>query len=641
MSIPAPDFVYVPPLLPTCENQQFSASDATPEGAEAFRPDTTSYWLDSVLVSTVPGLVLGILSAICMIVLIGWTVVAFCRCGCTTKRRRRDASKGYDMEDPFAEDGRMMSAPQVTYSDRLPADELRSPSRPSRRILGPAVSSLKTNASMRTRPSTGFSSSSSYSRDEVNAQFGLPRDLTCVERYRVKQVLCCSIGLMAAATVGVAAWGIWASVQYVLIGRCSRCAARSSRLVARRSSLTGFDRSIFRYTDEIVPGFWGVYGQAQGVATDVFSLLSRLSTTVASAEARLRVLSQNAGELSALAAGTAGTLGAVGQSVLASAVGQLNPVLKVGTALACARSLIPGGATTDSLTCVPRPALNVQRVQVLEDIKEPLREAVDISNNTFISGLNEFRQDVEPTTLVVNDTARFIVIGVVFGLVIFCALVASALTIGARYPRWGATMTIILWFMVAILMLLGVGLLDGFKYLSSDGCLYAESFVMSYATRLDGDSQQYAVKAINYYLDPGAADEYIPGQALTQIVDPLAAQLLALSEQPEIQSFLDLVPTAVQQLSASPEISDALQGLATEIPALQLLLTDIDREASRVNVRRLYSSTKEYLCCSLSSDLSELYEAWVATGCLGLVLSILVTWRLVWFVRTDYPKSVS
>lgn len=295
----------------------------------------------------------------------------------------------------------------------------------------------------------------------------------------------------------------------------------------------------------------------------------------------------------------------------------------------------------DSLTCAPRSALNVQRVQVLEDIKEPLLEAVDKSNNTFISGLNEFRQDVEPKTFVVHDTARFIVIGVVFGLVIFCALVASAITIRARHPRWGATMTIILWFMVAILMLLGVGLLDGFKYLSSDGCLYAESFVMSYATRLDGDSQQYAVKAINYYLDQGAADEYVPGQALTQIVDPLAAQLLGLSQQPEIQSFLDLVPTAVQQLSASPEISDALQGLATEIPALQQLLTDIDQEASRVNVGRLYSSTKGYLCCSLSNDLSDLYGAWVATGCLGLVLSILVTWRLIWFVRTDYPKSVS
>lgn len=79
--------------------------------------------------------------------------------------------------------------------------------------------------------------------------------------------------------------------------------------------------------------------------------------------------------------------------------------------------------------------------------------------------------------------------------------------------------------------------------------------------------------------------------------------------------------------------------MSEQVPALQQLLFDIDKAASRSNVNALYLSTKEYVCCSLSGDLSNLYAAWVATGVLSLILAIVVTWRLLWFVKEQQSEA--
>lgn len=440
-------------------------------------------------------------------------------------------------------------------------------------------------------------SSFGHRHDEVNAHFGLPKDLSCTERFHVKKLLCWSIILMTAATVGASAWGIYASV---------------------------------KHTDNLVPGFWDVYGQVQDTANNVYGLLSRLVDTVESAEISLNVLVKNNAEIAALASGplsaalinATGSVGTAG--TLTSVVDQLEPVS-----------------------------------EILESVRQPLQEAANVSNETFVQGLKGFRDDIEPSTYVFQNTGRFIAIGVAFGLVILFAILAAALTIWTRWPRLGATSCILLWFMDALLMLLGVGLLNSIKYITEDGCLYAESFVVNLATeRVPGDATQYALRAIDYYVDQSASTEYIPGQALTQIVSPVAAQLLTISEDPEVQAFLNQIPIILQALgtptnsttvlapfvpsvsvSISPETTSALQNLGSQIPDLRDLLSDIDETASRHNVLNLYTSAKAYLCCTLSGDLSDLYVAWVITGVLALVLAILVTWRLVWLTREWYPKQ--
>jgi hypothetical protein len=540
-----PPPVFIAPLLPECANDLYTG-DATPEGAIEFQPDDRSYWVQNVLKSTVPGLVLGILCAIAMISLIIWTIIRFCGCCCTRKRNTLSEGQGSVSQD--MENSQFIAPSQNKYSDS------RHYEIDSRGYFDDNASAWRT-------------------KDQINAQFGLPKDLTCMERFKVKVLLKWSIVLMMLATVGVASWGIYASV---------------------------------KHTENVLPGFWEVYGQVQDIAGTVFDLLNRLSKSVNSADKSLNVLVGKQDQLITLLESPA-----IKQSLgyISGALNELGPI-----------------------------------AQILQEVKGPLQQAAVVSNSTFISGLSEFREDVEPPTLAFQEVWRFVAIAVVFGLVILFSILSSVLAVWGRLPRLVATSTILLWFMTALLMLLGVGVLNGVQYVTDDGCLYAESFVFNYATNyISPDAAEYATKAINYYIDQSASNEYVPGQALTQIVDPLAAQLLYISQEPAIDAFLKALPTLVNSNSLptalGKDTNDALVAVSEQVPALQQLLFDIDKAASRSNVNALYLSTKEYVCCSLSGDLSNLYAAWVATGVLSLILAIVVTWRLLWFVKEQQSEA--
>ena len=231
--------------------------------------------------------------------------------------------------------------------------------------------------------------------DDINAQFGLPKDVTCAERFRLRKMLCASITLVAAGTVGVGSWGIYASVES---------------------------------TEQAVPEFWNVFGQVQDIADEALGLLSQLNSVVTQTEANLSTVIENRGEIQSLASNPAIQQLIGTANPLSQLVNELDPVMAV-----------------------------------LRDIKQPIQEAADVANSTFAAGFTEFREDFEPPTLAFQDTWRFVAIGVGFGLLILFALLSSALTVWARFPRLGSTCTILLWAMVALLMFLGAGALGGVK----------------------------------------------------------------------------------------------------------------------------------------------------------------------------------
>ena len=539
----------VNPLLPECVNGHLSLEDVNTADAQAFRPDEYSYYR-GVLKSIVPGVLLGCISAIVMIGVIIWTCKSFCRCCCATRRMRKEDQES---EQFIVHKNASMTGTSSTV--------------PSNRYMN--TTSMYSHTAPMQQSSDKNMSPDIENNDMIDAHFGLPKDVTCMEKFKVKKLLKVSIIIFMLATVGVSAWGIAASIDH---------------------------------TDSLISGFWDVYGSVQDIASQVYSALLQFRQIVQESEPALADLMENENQLLAIAN--------------VPALAGISSIIK---------------SVVDSLATIKG---------ILYDLEGPLGTAAEVANSTFVQGLQGFRNGTEPPTLAFQDYGRFIAIAVIFGVVILFSILASVCCVWCRFPRIAATSVILLWFFVALLMFLGVGLLKGINYVTEDGCLYAETFVVNYAANyIDSPvAKGYALRTINYYVNPQPPGDYVPGEALGQIVDPLAGDLLNMYTSSNISSILQSstqLVTAASGLLSSPLQSD-INTLATNIPKLDTLLLEIDRVSSRSNVFNIYYKTKEYICCDLSSDLSDLFDAWVATGCLSLVLATLCTWQLVWFVRTHY-----
>lgn len=367
----------------------------------------------------------------------------------------------------------------------------------------------------------------------------------------------------------------------------------------------GIAESVKR-TDSLVPEFWNLYGMVEDVAKQVQSILGRLDGVIDDTE-----------------------------PVLATIMRYEDQVLN-----------LVSSPQFGSFQALAREGLDIvgQTRGALIDIRGPITTAAEISNETFVQGMQSFRDSLQTPTLAFQEYGRFIAIAVMFGTVILFSLIAGLLSVWARFPRWVSAATILLWFFVALLMLLGVGLLSGVNYVTKDGCLYAETFVVNYANDyIAPGAKAYAMRAIEYYVNPEYPVEYVPGEALRTIIDPQAAVILDIYQnaQSDFGEFLNLIPLLSSSSLLDAELGQALNAVGPAITEVNSILTDIDAVASRQNVHDIYYATKEYICCTLHSDLTALFDAWVATGCLSLILAILCSWRLVWFVREHYPYQVT
>lgn len=51
------------------------------------------------------------------------------------------------------------------------------------------------------------------------------------------------------------------------------------------------------------------------------------------------------------------------------------------------------------------------------------------------------------------------------------------------------------------------------------------------------------------------------------------------------------------------------------------------------SVRDLYWQSKDYVCCTLKSNMHDMWVAWTITGCLGFVLALMASGRLIYMAR--------
>ena len=76
-----------------------------------------------------------------------------------------------------------------------------------------------------------------------------------------------------------------------------------------------------------------------------------------------------------------------------------------------------------------------------------------------MQAISSFRANFEPPTLAIQDKWRFVPLAVVFGLAILAAALVALLVPRMRFRKSAALSVALLWLVVTLLMLLGVGAL--------------------------------------------------------------------------------------------------------------------------------------------------------------------------------------
>lgn len=99
---------------------------------------------------------------------------------------------------------------------------------------------------------------------DVDAQFGIPAKMPKHKRWRLKQILIGSIILFTLGTVGVAAWGIYASVEN---------------------------------TNTLVTNFWDIYDRILDFANQVVGLLTTTNASLEQLTSAFATIVRNADEL--------------------------------------------------------------------------------------------------------------------------------------------------------------------------------------------------------------------------------------------------------------------------------------------------------------------------------------------------------
>jgi hypothetical protein len=512
---PAPPSGLVTPLLPACA----AGAKYTAQGAANFDPSSWSYY-EAILPTVAPGITLGALALLGFLCLLIWTLVQYCICCCCARGRADD--------DEEARAQFLANRPPSARGASRRGDAGAGWAAGAPSVAAPTYGSRSAAAAAAERPTRRCSAGSFWRAAAL---------------------------LLALATAGISAWGIYTSLEY---------------------------------TDTTVSHFWDLVDEVDSRANRTALALTSLSDQLGVLGSALETVGANAG-------GARAALAALPPDAAAAVSAALDASAGAGKAVAAAQKGLADGATS---------------------IEASLGAAI-----------RDMERQLQPPTLAFENTGRFVAIAVGFGLLIAAALVAGGLTAFRKAPLWAAIFVLVLWFITALLMLVGAGALRGVNVVASDACVYAESYAVRYvATKVtDPTRRDFIENALSVYLVQAPPADAPRGAAIQAVTGVDAVAVYALLDGP----VAALVPalqdpgTAAAVAAASPALGGALADAARAAAAATAALNELDDLSSVKNVHPLYEDAKNYLCCDLSEASDALFIAWTVAGSLGLALALI------------------
>lgn len=271
----------------------------------------------------------------------------------------------------------------------------------------------------------------------------------------------------------------------------------------------------------------------------------------------------------------------------------------------------------------------------INSTRESINKGIDTVEQYMGDIIHTMQTDYQPPTETFQDTGRYIAIAVMFALTIIAALGAGFLSLKVNHPIWASSFVALLWLCVCLLMLLGVGLLEGVKSVSGDACLYAETYAVQYAETKVGDPQkkQWILNALGYYFNTSAIVPESPGSALNAVTGVDIGPVYRVMNSTEVTQLTTLVASLntsqLTLLGLPGTTAAAVQNISTTLQPLSNTLAALDAQASRANVQPVYYDMKSLVCCDVSGASNDLWISWTVVGCVGLVLGVLTSFRIV------------
>ncbi|KAL4442089.1 hypothetical protein ABPG77_011350 [Micractinium sp. CCAP 211/92] len=367
-------------------------------------------------------------------------------------------------------------------------------------------------------------------------------------------------------------------------------------------------------------GIWGLVetlSKTDSIASDFWELVADTRTQVDGTAQAIQDLQSGAASLARAAQQLASN-----EQAAAAALG--------GSSEQAIATLVAAGGAADSAASQLDPVLN-------------------FLNNSVDQALGDLQSRFEGTTMAVQDTWRYVAAAVLYGLLIVLSLSAPLGCWFGTWPRLTALLVALLWLCVTLLMAVGTGALRAVGNASGDACLFAESYVLETATaKLAGSEwQDTALRMLRFYLglDPAPQTNnpelapllaWLPSDAAAT-VQTVYGGLPALESQ--VTQLYELSQQAGAQAKLGSAVTGAIQQSSSAVTLVTTALDDLLRLASTNNSDRIYHGAKEYICCELQGSAHALWVSWTVAGCLGLVLALLCSARLVRAAMTAY-KSV-
>lgn len=334
---------------------------------------------------------------------------------------------------------------------------------------------------------------------------------------------------------------------------------------------------------------------------------------------------------------------------------------------------------SQSLQALAGPAgviLSGEKADFVSDVLAKSSEVVGKGSEFIDQGIafleekiNATIADIEdtfkPPTMAIQNTWRFLPIAIIFGVFILLVVLTTWAVWCMSWPRTAALLVALLWFMVALLMLLGTGLMNGLYVVSDDACLFAETYVVNTALRQSPNSEfgNKLVNVIQFYMgqDVSVTGEILvpkladaAGTAAGNAVDKAgdaALQALQVYLPPganetvtKIYGFLLDISPAIGELSAlatngtlkqfvadatSEAVANSLSDTGVATTLLNNAVSELVELSNRTLVIQIYRDAKVYVCCTLKENVNDLWVAWTVTGSLGIVLVLLASARIM------------